>query len=99
MVAEGASVIKLMAPNHHSGYCDQCSRALAQLQQGTPEAVSLQCRARSGLTDLRALLCVESDSPGPLDFMAARRQNDDKRDLACAWAMLHGAATRRRWRS
>jgi hypothetical protein len=33
MVATAASVVKLMAQHHHSGYRDQCSRALAQLHQ------------------------------------------------------------------
>ena len=47
-------------------------------------AVSFQGFALAGLTDLGALPCVESDWRGPLDFMAARGQNDDKRDLACA---------------
>jgi hypothetical protein len=33
MLATAASVIKLMAQYYHSGYRDQCFRALAQLHQ------------------------------------------------------------------
>ena len=48
------------------------------------EAISDRSVARTGLTDLRALPCVESEARGPLDFIAAHRHNDDKRDPACA---------------